>query len=99
MSAEIDLFKGIRETWKGWKKIIEIKLMKQAVINVAYNRIIRPIELDIANWAWESDVDKERAQSVRRKEMQEWDDKNEKASAIIVENLHPDIIIIIIIIL
>jgi hypothetical protein len=84
-------FKGIREQWKEWKKVLRIKLMEHGLESVACNRLVRPINVDVANWAWESEINKEKALIERRKEQRQWDIDNEKAFAVIVKHLHPDI--------
>jgi hypothetical protein len=70
-------FKGIREQWKEWKKVLRIKLMEHGLESVACNRLVRPINIDVANWAWESEINKEKALIERRKEQRQWDIDNQ----------------------
>ena len=84
-------FKGLREEWRDWKKALRIKFMEHGLEVVAYNKIVRPQILNVEEWVWESESNKEKAQLQRRKEQRDWDIDNEKSFAVIINNLHPDI--------
>ena len=91
MSTESVQFKGFREHWRSWKKSLRIKLMEHGLERVAYNKTERPQDIDTTNWAWESESNKEKSKAQIRKEQRDWDIDNEKAFAVIVKHLHPDI--------
>ena len=92
-AAMTELFSGNREDWETFYDKLQFLLAGKGLLRVANNTDKRPTDII---WTAEEATDwsasqKEVANASRRKEQKEWDEKNDKAYAIIMLSLHADI--------
>lgn len=91
-----EIFKGIREEWLEWRKMLKFKLREKGLESVAVNLLKRPPDIVAEYWAPNdanppNQLQIEQLMQERGKAQMKWDEKNEKAYATLVFHLHQDI--------
>jgi Zinc finger domain/Zinc finger C-x8-C-x5-C-x3-H type (and similar) len=91
-----DLFKGVREDWSEWRKMLKFKLKEKGLESVALNITKRPLAIVAEYWAADPAnlptlLQMEQLTQERAKAQEKWDERNEKAYATLVVHLHSDI--------
>jgi hypothetical protein len=88
------VFDGRREKFLDFKKALRNKFREKGLESIAMNQNVRPLDIDEGEIYWMEPgqaEELERIKAKRRKSQLDWDEKNEKSYAILLNNLHVDI--------
>ena len=84
-----ELFKGVREEFFEWRKMLKFKLREKGLESVAINVLKRPLDLVATVGSANSlnALEEKQLLNERQKSQIKWDEKNERAHATLISHL------------